>query len=106
MKETSAASLQSRVPGPVPDDRYDHHHTYRDHHEELKKRFAEDGFLGLLLIDVSEINEVERAYGSSKYEDLMDMVRKVVSEFKGNQLRENDIVHWPYPALEDVPGRV
>ncbi len=66
--------------------------TYRDHHEELKKRLSEDGFLALLLVDVSEINEVERAYGSSKYEDLMDMVRKVVTEFKGDQLRSNDIV--------------
>ena len=66
--------------------------TYRGHHEELKKRLSEDGFLALLLVDVSEINEVERAYGSSKYEDLMDMVRKVVTEFKGDQLRSNDIV--------------
>ena len=66
--------------------------TYREHHEELKKRLAEDGFLALLLVDVSEINEVERAYGSSKYEDLMNMVRKVVAEFKGDQLRSNDIV--------------
>ena len=66
--------------------------TYREHHDELKKRLAEDGFLALLLIDVSEINEVERAYGSTKYEDLMNMVRKVVAEFKGDQLRHNDIV--------------
>ena len=73
-------------------DRAHHPDTYREHHDELKKRLANDGFLGLLLIDVSEINEVERAYGSSKYEDLMEMVRKVVAEFKGDQLRENDIV--------------
>ena len=57
-------------------DRAHHPDTYREHHDELKRRLAHDGFLGLLLIDVSEINEVERAYGSSKYEDLMEMVRK------------------------------
>ena len=80
------------VPASVPLDRAYNPDTYREHHEELKKRLDNDGFLGLLLIDVSEINEVERAYGSSKYEDLMAMVRKVVAEFKGDQLRENDIV--------------
>lgn len=92
MKETQVAAERVSVPASVPLDRAYNPDTYREHHEELKKRLDNDGFLGLLLIDVSEINEVERAYGSSKYEDLMAMVRKVVAEFKGDQLRENDIV--------------
>ena len=80
------------APAPTAVENAHHPDTYREHHEELKRRLANDGFLGLLLIDVSEINEVERAYGSSKYEDLMEMVRKVVAEFKGDQLRHDDIV--------------
>lgn len=92
MKETQVAAERPSAPTSVAVDRAHHPDTYREHHDELKKRLANDGFLGLLLIDVSEINEVERAYGSSKYEDLMEMVRKVVAEFKGDQLRENDIV--------------
>lgn len=92
MKETQVAAERAAPPAPTAADSAHHPDTYREHHEELKKRLADDGFLGLLLIDVSEINEVERAYGSSKYEDLMDMVRKVVAEFKGDQLRHNDIV--------------
>lgn len=79
-------------PTATPADSSHYPDTYREHHEELKKRLTADGFLALLLIDVSEINEVERAYGSTKYEDLMNMVRKVVAEFKGDQLRHNDIV--------------
>jgi len=92
LKETQVAAERASAPAPVAVDNGHHPDTYREHHEELKKRLANDGFLGLLLIDVSEINEVERAYGSSKYEDLMEMVRKVVAEFKGDQLRHNDIV--------------
>ena len=92
MKETQVAAERASAPVSVAIDHAHHPDTYREHHDELKKRLANDGFLGLLLIDVSEINEVERAYGSSKYEDLMEMVRKVVAEFKGDQLRENDIV--------------
>jgi len=80
------------APAPTVIENAHHLDTYREHHDELKRRLADDGFLGLLLIDVSEINEVERAYGSSKYEDLMEMVSKVVAEFKGDQLRHDDIV--------------
>ena len=71
LKETQVAAERATVPASVAVDNGYHPDTYREHHEELKKRLANDGFLGLLLIDVSEINEVERAYGSSKYEDLM-----------------------------------
>ena len=92
MKETQVAAERVSAPPPAAVENGYHPDTYREHHDELKKRLADDGFLGLLLIDVSEINEVERAYGSSKYEDLMEMVRKVVAEFKGDQLRHNDIV--------------
>ena len=92
MKETPVAAERVNAPAPTAVENAHHPDTYREHHEELKRRLANDGFLGLLLIDVSEINEVERAYGSSKYEDLMEMVRKVVAEFKGDQLRHDDIV--------------
>lgn len=92
MKETQIAAARISPPAPSAVDNTHLPDTYREHHEELKKRLADDGFLALLLIDVSEINEVERAYGSSKYEDLMNMVRKVVAEFKGDQLRHDDIV--------------
>ncbi len=92
MKETPVAAERVEAPAPTVIENAHHLDTYREHHDELKRRLADDGFLGLLLIDVSEINEVERAYGSSKYEDLMEMVSKVVAEFKGDQLRHDDIV--------------
>ena len=92
MKETQVASERPAPAFTVAPDIALQRDTFRDHHDELRRRLSQDGFLALLLIDVSEINEVERAYGSSKYEDLMDMIRKVVAEFKGDQLRSNDIV--------------
>ncbi|HJS74908.1 MAG TPA: hypothetical protein VJ921_11525, partial [Vicinamibacteria bacterium] len=62
-------------------------YTYREHLDELKQRLADDGFLALLLIDVSDINQVERDHGSLIYDRLLDMVREVVSELQGKQLR-------------------
>lgn len=61
--------------------------TYREHLGELKQRLAADRFLALLLIDVSDINQVERDYGSLIYDSLMSMVRDVVSELKGSSAR-------------------
>ena len=67
-------------------------YTYREHLDELKQRLAADGFLALLLIDVSDINQVERDHGSLIYDRLLDMVREVVSELQGKLLRTGDII--------------
>ncbi len=75
--------------------------TYREHLDELKQRLSADGFLALLLIDVSEINQVERDHGSLIYDRLLDMVREVVSELQGKQLRSGDII-----ALNERVGDV
>jgi len=75
--------------------------SYRDHLPELKRRLSDNGYLAVLSIDVSDISEVEHVHGSGTYEDLMDMVRQVVAEFEGDQLRENDIV-----TLNELAGDV
>jgi EAL domain-containing protein (putative c-di-GMP-specific phosphodiesterase class I)/GGDEF domain-containing protein len=76
-------------------------YTYREHLDELKQRLSADGFLALLLIDVSDINQVERDHGSTIYDRLLDMVREVVSELQGKQLRSGDII-----ALNERVGDV
>ena len=76
-------------------------YTYREHLDELKQRLSADGFLALLLIDVSDINQVERDHGSLIYDRLLDMVREVVSELQGKQLRSGDII-----ALNETVGDV
>jgi EAL domain-containing protein (putative c-di-GMP-specific phosphodiesterase class I) len=76
-------------------------YTYREHLDELKQRLTDDGFLALLLIDVSDINQVERDHGSLIYDRLLDMVREVVGELQGKQLRTGDII-----ALNERVGDV
>lgn len=94
-----ATDRQSIVPGASLD--LQEINTYREHLEALKDRLGEDGFIALLLIDVSGINQVERDYGSRIYDRLMDVVREVVAELKGRQLRASDIV-----ALNETAGDV
>ncbi|MFQ5788921.1 MAG: EAL domain-containing protein [Acidobacteriota bacterium] len=73
--------------------------TYRELLGDLTRRVSESGFLALLLIDVSDINKVEREYGSRVYDRLMRVVRELVSDLKGKQLRERDLV-----ALNEKAG--
>jgi EAL domain-containing protein (putative c-di-GMP-specific phosphodiesterase class I) len=91
---------RSAVAGPAIDSLHNLY-TYREHLDELKQRLSADGFLALLLIDVSDINQVERDHGSLIYDRLLDMVREVVSELQGKQLRSGDII-----ALNERVGDV
>lgn len=75
--------------------------TYRDYLADLKKHLSQSGFLALLLIDVSAINEIEREYGGEIYEKLMETVQGIVTELKGKQLRAGDVI-----ALNEKAGDI
>jgi EAL domain-containing protein (putative c-di-GMP-specific phosphodiesterase class I) len=75
--------------------------TYREHLDTLKKRLNDSGFLALLLVDVSDINRYEQEFGSRVYDRLMRVVRELVIELKGRQLRAEDIV-----ALNEKAGDI
>jgi EAL domain-containing protein (putative c-di-GMP-specific phosphodiesterase class I) len=91
----------SAVPPSSPVDSLPSLATYREHLDRLKQRLSADGFLALLLIDVSDINQVERDHGTPIYDRLLDMVREVVSELQGKHLRSGDII-----ALNERVGDV
>ena len=100
LKEPLTDGRSAVATGPAIDSLHNLY-TYREHLDELKQRLSADGFLALLLIDVSDINQVERDHGSLIYDRLLDMVREVVSELQGKQLRSGDII-----ALNETVGDV
>jgi EAL domain-containing protein (putative c-di-GMP-specific phosphodiesterase class I) len=100
LKEPLTDGKSAVAAGPAIDSLHNLY-TYREHLDELKGRLSADGFLALLLIDVSDINQVERDHGSLIYDRLLDMVREVVSELQGKQLRSGDII-----ALNERVGDV
>ncbi len=99
-KETNGAPLRPADVAAQPS-RTEKIPTYREYLSELKERLADSGFLALLLIDVSDINQIEKDYGSRVYDKLMRVIRDVVAELKGRQIRSSDVV-----ALNEKAGDV
>ena len=65
---------------------------YRERLGELCDILAQHGSLGLLLVDVSKLAQVERDYGSPAFEKVMGMAQGLVLELKGSEVRGNDIL--------------
>jgi hypothetical protein len=79
----------SQVPGgPRPQDPL----PYRERVGELRQVLLEQGSLGLLLIDVSALAQIEHQYGSSSFERVMVMARDLVLELQGHEVRTEDIL--------------
>jgi len=72
---------------------------YRERIADLRKALRENGSLGLLLIDVSELAQVEHDYGSKAFEKVLSMATELVLELQGNEVRATDIL-----ALNDKGG--
>jgi EAL domain-containing protein (putative c-di-GMP-specific phosphodiesterase class I) len=72
---------------------------YRDRTDELREILVRQGSLGLLLIDLSELAQVEQSYGSAAFEHLLGMAREVILELRGSEVRSGDLL-----ALNDRSG--
>jgi len=65
---------------------------YRDRVQELRQVLLEQGSLGLLLVDVSALAQIEHKYGSTSFERVMAMARDLVVELQGHEVRTEDIL--------------
>jgi EAL domain-containing protein (putative c-di-GMP-specific phosphodiesterase class I) len=74
--------------------------TYRERLELLDERLRADGHLALVLIDVSDLSQVEHDYGSRAFEQVFATVAAVVAELKARASRAGDIL-----ALDDRGGK-
>ena len=84
MPEAAAAvSSVSSTEEPIP---------YRDRVNDIRDVLVEQGSLGLLLIDISELAQVERHYGSGAFENVLRMARDLVLELRGSEVRNSDIL--------------
>jgi EAL domain-containing protein (putative c-di-GMP-specific phosphodiesterase class I) len=72
---------------------------YRERLPDLRRVLREQGSLGLLLIDVSELAQVEHDYGSKAFEKVLSMATEFVLELQGHEVRATDIL-----ALNDKGG--
>jgi EAL domain-containing protein (putative c-di-GMP-specific phosphodiesterase class I) len=73
--------------------------TYRDRLPELTEQLRAHGHLGLVLVDASQLAQVEHDYGSQAFEQVLSMVTSLVTELRGKGVRNNDLL-----ALNDRGG--
>jgi EAL domain-containing protein (putative c-di-GMP-specific phosphodiesterase class I) len=72
---------------------------YREKLLELTEVLRRHGSLGLLLIDASELAQVEHDYGSKAFEKVLSMATELVVELRGIEVRNTDLL-----ALNDRGG--
>jgi EAL domain-containing protein (putative c-di-GMP-specific phosphodiesterase class I) len=65
---------------------------YRERVQDLRQALVQHGNLGLLLIDASELAQVEHDYGSKAFEKVLSMATELVIELRGIEIRTNDLV--------------
>jgi EAL domain-containing protein (putative c-di-GMP-specific phosphodiesterase class I) len=66
--------------------------TYHERLEQLTEQLREHGHLGLLLIDASELAQVEHDYGSRAFEQVLSLVSGLVRELQGAEVRTADLL--------------
>ncbi|HSD28947.1 MAG TPA: EAL domain-containing protein [Vicinamibacteria bacterium] len=66
--------------------------TYHERLDELAEQLREHGHLGLLLIDASELAQVEHDYGSRAFEQVLSLVSGLVRELQGAEVRAADLL--------------
>jgi EAL domain-containing protein (putative c-di-GMP-specific phosphodiesterase class I) len=72
---------------------------YRERVDELQHILSGHGSLGLLLIDISELTQVEHHYGSGAFANVRAMAKDLLMEMRGTDVRVADIV-----AVNDKGG--
>lgn len=66
--------------------------TYHERLDELTYQLREHGHIGLVLIDASELAQVEHDYGSRAFEHVLSSVTGLVTELRGAEVRSNDLL--------------
>ena len=72
---------------------------YRERLPDLRDILTRQGSLGLLLIDISELAQVEHHYGSTAFEKVLGMARDLLLELRGTDVRTADLL-----AVDDKGG--
>jgi EAL domain-containing protein (putative c-di-GMP-specific phosphodiesterase class I) len=73
--------------------------TFRERLEELTEQLRERDHLGLLLIDASELAQVEHDYGSKAFQQVLSTFSGLVEGLRGTEVRARDLL-----ALNDRGG--
>ena len=66
---------------------YSQTRPYRERLDELTLMLSQQGSLALLLVDASELAQVEHDYGSKAFEKVLSVATELVVELQGIEVR-------------------
>jgi EAL domain-containing protein (putative c-di-GMP-specific phosphodiesterase class I)/GGDEF domain-containing protein len=66
--------------------------TYHERLTQLIEQLRDQGHLGLILADASELAQVEHDYGSTAFQQVLSMVSALVGELQGKEVRTADML--------------
>jgi EAL domain-containing protein (putative c-di-GMP-specific phosphodiesterase class I) len=66
--------------------------TYHERLDQLTNQLREHGHLDLVLIDASELAQVEHDYGSRAFEQVLSKLSELVSRLQGSEVRTSDLL--------------
>jgi EAL domain-containing protein (putative c-di-GMP-specific phosphodiesterase class I) len=66
--------------------------TYHERVSQLTDQLRDQGHLGLVLIDASELAQVEHDYGSRAFQEVLSLVSGLVLELQGTDVRAADLL--------------
>jgi EAL domain-containing protein (putative c-di-GMP-specific phosphodiesterase class I) len=66
--------------------------TYHERLSQLTDQLRETGHLALVLIDASELAQVEHDYGSQAFEQVLSKLSELVSRLQGAEVRTSDLL--------------
>lgn len=72
---------------------------YRERLPDLRDILTRQGSMGLLLIDISELAQVEHHYGSAAFQKVLGMACDILLELRGTDVRTADLL-----AVDDKGG--
>ena len=65
---------------------------YRERLDEILLLLARQGSMGVLLIDISQLSQVEHDYGSRAYEKVLATAGELFIELRGGEVRSTDML--------------
>jgi len=72
--------------------------TYHSKLENLKKILLENRALSLLIIDSSNLNQIEKGYGKKVFQDILERLNRNLFELRGSIIRKEDLVTVNHPG--------
>ena len=71
---------------------------YHSKLEDLMNILLENRSLSLLIIDSSNLNQIEKGYGKKVFQDILDRLNRNIFELRGSIIRKEDLVTVNHPG--------